>query len=303
MNGILIVFFIVLCFLSLCIMGLSVVGLVKKPPDPRKYAPVQFSDQAGTFNQSCTTEIATCNTDSDCTQKCREQQQGIDMACIPLSDPNDQTKLLPNQKVCAPRQAIMRCGRSLGGVLTWSGWADTDRMEWECLCQFPAYASNQNCTQFNTGICSAYDPSSKTTKSFYQWNVSMGRPELGSCTCPAGYTRQTVYANQLQRCVPTNLSGLYQDLASSEGFSYVGCYSNLSGTPVNINGYADAKTKVGTRPFMAISGTEMIPLQTLQNGILSQDVTCQRVCSDDASRRCAGTTNKNEKVWAVYKKN
>jgi hypothetical protein len=303
MRGILIVFFIVLGFLALFVMGLSVVGLVKKPPDPRTYAPVKFSDQVGTFSKSCTTEVAKCNTDSDCTQTCREQQQGIDMACVQLSDPNDKTKMLPNQKVCAPRQAIMRCGRTLGGVLTWSGWADADRMEWNCLCQFPSYASNQNCTQFNSGICSAYDPSTKTTKSFYNWNVAMGRPELGSCTCPNGYSRQTVSSNQMQRCVPNKLTGLYQDLATSEGFGYVGCYSNVTGTPVTITGYSDATSKIGTSPFMAISGTQMIALQNLGNATLSQDVACQRVCSDDASRRCAGTTTKNQKVWAVYKKN
>jgi len=302
MKGILTIFFLVVSFLILGLTALSVIGL-SKPPEPNRYVPVQFSDQAGTFNKACASEIVPCTTDSECTQLCQEQRQGVDMACVSLTDPTDKTRVLPNQKVCAPRKAIMRCGQNLGGMLTWSGWADADRMEWDCLCQFPSYASNKNCTEFNSGICSAYDPSSKKTKSFYNWNVSMGRPELGTCSCPQGYTRQTSLTNQIQRCVPNNLMGLYQDLNSSSGFGYLGCYANVSGTPLSVSGLADATNKVGTAPFMAISGTEMIPLQSLGAATVSQDVTCQRVCADDPSRKCAGTTTRGQKVYAMYKKN
>lgn len=293
---------LVLCIFILVGLGLSVVGLAK-PPEPARYSPVTFSDQVGQFNKTCANEIVTCANDADCRTLCREQQQGVDMACVTLSDPADKTQTAPAKKVCAPRQAIMKCGKNLGGVLTWSGWANADRQEWNCLCQFPSYASNNNCSEFNAGVCTAYDTAQRKFTSGYNWNVSMGRPELGNCTCPAGTVRQTSVINQMQRCVPQTLSGLYTDLQTSTGYSYIGCYANVTGTRQTITGFADARTKAGSNPFIAISGTSMIPLTSLGNAIASTSVACQRVCPDDVSFKCAGKTTQNEDVWAVYKKN
>jgi hypothetical protein len=294
-----------LCILVLFGLGLSVVGLAK-PPVPATYAPVTFSDQVGQFNKACTNEVVSCAQDADCRTLCREQQQGVDMACVALSDPADKTKLLPDSKVCAPREAVMRCGKNLGGVMTWSGWGGVDRQEWNCLCQFPAYASTNNCSDFNAGVCSAYDATQKKFKSGYNWNVSMGRPELGSCTCPVGTQRQTSFINQMQRCVPTPLTGLYADLQTSTGYSYIGCYTNVTGTRQAITGFADARTKAGNSPFMAISGSTMIALSDLGNlGSASSTVSvaCQRLCPDDVSYKCAGKNAQNQEVWALYKKN
>jgi len=293
--------------LSVCVLvfiglGLSVVGLAK-PPVPATYAPVQFSDQVGQFNKVCTNEVVSCVQDADCRSLCREQQQGVDMACVALSDPNDKTKTIPDKKVCAPRQAVMRCGKNLGGVMTWSGWGGADRQEWNCLCQFPAYASNNNCTEFNAGVCSAYDSTQKKFTSGYNWNVSMGRPELGNCTCPPGTVRQTSVINQMQRCVPAALNGLYSDLQTAMGYSYIGCYTNVPGTRQTITGFADALTKAANSPFMAISGTTMIVLSDLSNASSTNSVACQRLCPDDVSYKCAGKNTQNQEVWAIYKKN
>ncbi len=291
-----------LCILVFLGLGLSVVGLAK-PPEPSHYAPVVFSDQVGQFNKVCGKEIVSCTADADCRSLCREQQQGVDMACVALSDPADKTQTLANKKVCAPRQAIMRCGKTLGGVLTWSGWGNADRQEWNCLCQFPTYASNNNCTEFNAGVCSAYDSAAQKFTSGYNWNVSMGRPELGNCTCPSGTTRQTSVTNQIQRCVPNTLSGLYSDLQTSTGYSYVGCYTGITGTRQSITGFADARTKAGSSPFLAISGTVMIALSELKNAVATVSTACQRLCPDNISYKCAGINMQNQEVWAVYKKN
>lgn len=229
------------------------------------------------------------------------------MTCVQLADPTDRTGATPKTKVCAPRDAVMKCGRNLGGVLTWSGWADADRMDWNCLCQFPSYASNDNCSQFNAGICSAYDSASAKSKSFYSWNVSMGSPEMGSCQCPTGTTRQTSAINQMQRCVPNNIVGLYKDTQSSEGYTYIGCYTGLgTGTTVQtVTGYADAVTKATNSAFMALSGTKMVKLTALPaTAVLSSDPVCQRVCTDNAYAKCGGmNAQTNAEVWALYKKN
>jgi hypothetical protein len=295
---------VILAILILGLLGLSVVGLAN-PPEPAKYAKVSFSDQAGSFNQSCTTSVVPCETDDNCKKLCKEQNQGVDMACVALSDPSSRTDTAPsNNKVCAIREAAIRCGRDLGGVLTWSGWADADRMDWDCLCQFPGYASNSNCREFNSGICSTYDPNTQKTKSHYNWNVSMGRPELGSCSCPNGFIRQTSVVNQMQRCVPNALTGLYKDLLTSDGYTYVGCYTDLPEGTKTVAGFEKAKSEAGASPFMAISGNALAVFSTLPaEARRSNDPVCQRVCPDNADYKCGGRNTKDNKIWAVYKKN
>lgn len=294
----------VFAILIVGLLGFSVVGLAR-PPEPAQYAKVVFSDQVGSFNKSCTTDLTLCETDQECQQLCREQQQGVQMACVQLSDPADRTGSISQKKVCAIRDAVMQCGTNLGGVLTWSGWADANRMDWECLCQFPGYASNSNCREFNAGICSAYNPATQKTQSNYNWNVSMGRPELGSCACPTGTTRQTSNVNQMQRCVPNTLVGLYKDLHTSDGYSYVGCYTNVPETgSTTVAGFDAAKTAAGTQPFMAISGDKMLAFSTLPAGAVpSNDPTCQRLCTDNVNFKCGGSSTANKRFWAVYKKN
>lgn len=295
-------------------IGFSIYGIAK-PVQSQSFTPMSFSDQVGTFSKRCSTELVTCAIDQDCQAICKEQQDGLDMACISISDPNDKTGMLPKKKVCALREAEMKCGKNLGGVLTWSGWSNPDRMEWNCICQFPSYASNQNCTQFNSGICSAYDTAKKQTTSGFNWDVSVGRPELGTCTCPAGTTRQTVLSNQMQRCVPNSIYGLYKDLQDSVGFMYMGCYTGMddisfltSNTTsiVSVNGLEDAKTKFlalsTTFPFFAIAGTQMIPFTTFANATVSTNPVCSTPCSDNEDLKCGGRSD-NTTFWAVYKKN
>lgn len=283
-------------------VGLSVVGLTN-PPAPAKYSPVVLSDQVGVFSKECTRELTTCETDQDCQSLCKEQQRGVDMACTQIADPNDKSGEVPKTKVCAPRNAVMQCGKNLGGVLTWSGWSNPDRMEWNCLCQFPSYASNANCTKLNAGICSAYDSSQDKNVQNYNWNVSMGRPELGICTCPSGTTRQTSIFNQIQRCVPNGITGLYADLQISTGYTYIGCYTGITGTRITVTGIEDAFSKADGSPFIAISGLIMVKMSAIGNATRSKDTVCQRLCPDNVYYRCAGKSSQNVDIWALYKKN
>jgi hypothetical protein len=294
---IILLFVVVLIGLAMSVQGLA------RPPEPAQYSAVQFSDQVGTFNKLCTEEITTCATDADCQSLCKEQQRGMNMACVQIADPSDKSGQLPKSKVCAPREAIMKCGKNLGGVLTWSGWANPDRMEWNCLCQFPSYASNDNCSQFNSGICSAYNATQNKFVSGYNWNVSMGRPEWGSCTCPTGFTRQTSLSNQIQRCVPNEISGLYADLQTASGYTYIGCFTGVSGTRITVTGIQDALSKAGSSPFFAIAGTAMLTFQSIGNAVSSKDPVCLRICEDNAFYRCGGKNSQDVEIWAVYKKN
>jgi hypothetical protein len=290
--------------MMLC-LGLSLYG-VTKVYQPAPYTPIIFSQQAGAFKNNCSREQVKCSTDKDCQTMCKEQAQGQDMACIPVAAPNDRTGQVSGDKVCADRKAVMKCGKQYGGVLTWSGWAAPNRMQWDCLCQFPSYASNDNCTKLNAGICTAYNKTTHSFSSELKWDVSMGRPELGTCTCPTGFVRQTVLANQMPRCVPQKITGLYTDLSTSDGYSYTGCYTlpaSLVNQAQTVTGIKDARAKAGTAAFFAISKDKMVTLTAGFAGTLSKHAMCQRVCGDDGDFKCADADYSGTRHWAVYKKN
>jgi hypothetical protein len=304
MNYLLLILF---CGAAVICVLISVVGVTQvQKYVPTSEKPVVFSNLPGKFGKACTTEMVECSTDQDCQTNCNEQQRGVDMACVALATPTDRTGTLPQRKTCAVRNAVMKCGKELGGVLTWSGWSNINRMQWDCLCQFPSYASNDNCTKLNAGVCSAYNSASKKFENKFNWTVQTGRPEWGTCTCPEGMTRQSTLSNQMPRCVPNSLTGLYTDLATADGYVYVGCVTlpaALSNTAVTVTGVKDALTKAAGRAFFALSETLFVGLDTTTSLNVSRSTVCQRGCTDNLDYKCAGVDNKNVRHWALYRKN
>lgn len=304
MNYLLLILF---CGAAVICVLISVVGVSQvQKYVPTSEKPVVFSNLPGKFGKACTTEMVECTTDRDCQTNCNEQQRGVDMACVALAAPTDKVGTLPQRKTCAVRNAVMKCGQELGGVLTWSGWSNINRMQWDCLCQFPSYASNDNCTKLNAGVCSAYNSTSKKFENKFNWTVANGRPEWGTCSCPAGTTRQSNLNNQMPRCVPDNLTGLYTDLATAEGYTYVGCVTlpaALSTTAVAVTGANDALTKAAGRAFFALSDALLVLLDTTASLKVSQSPVCQRVCADNMDYKCGGVDSKNVRHWALYRKN
>lgn len=57
-------------------------------------------------------------------------------------------------KFCLPEKRAFEypCDIKKGCVPVWSGWASTNRMEWDSLCMYPNYFGGNGCT-VNPGIC------------------------------------------------------------------------------------------------------------------------------------------------------
>ena len=46
------------------------------------------------------------------------------------------------------------CDTTKGGMLVWSGWTEPEaEMEWQCICNYPAFASGEGCSKVNSNVC------------------------------------------------------------------------------------------------------------------------------------------------------
>lgn len=199
---------VLLGIIVLVLLGFSIFGLLYKP-NP---APVAISPGPGAFNQTCLTEQVTCNPNlkgTDCNLLCREAQEGQEMSCVTLNRYTDtQKKEYGKEKsVCVLTKAKLDCDNKMGGIKVWSGWADPDRMEWDCLCSYPDYVGGPHCSTVNPGICGGGQ---------FQWDVTTGKPpSYRDCTCPSGTT--LMYTNDEQRpvCAASDIANWYTDLSKT----------------------------------------------------------------------------------------
>lgn len=144
----------------------------------------------------CQKERVSCNGPDDLTT-CQKCIDNIEMKCSFLDRTPDQEKIYgPTGYYCLPDKPDQPCDMSKGGIWVWTGWASTERMEWDCLCTYPGYAGNQGCTGWNPNICKGGTFTYDATK---QQNTG---PSINDCTCPTGYHLLSADPGGIPICVP-----------------------------------------------------------------------------------------------------
>jgi len=206
---------IIVSIIALFIISILIlIGLTHKNKPQRIKLPVG----KGTFNKQCSTEKVTCKTNLDCQENCIESSEGEEYTCqdLPRSTPSQQNLYGPTGKFCLPAKAKMACNIAHGGIPIFTGWSNPERMEFDCLCSYPAFASSQAtdvlgnpvgdmCT-LNSGVCEG---------GVFSWDLTkkIQEPSASLCSCPVGTTLMVDNPNGgIPRCVPSGISNFYTDL-------------------------------------------------------------------------------------------
>ncbi len=89
-----------------------------------------------------------------CSQTCVDN---LEYSCQDVSFPTfsgQKASVAKTQKFCLPEKRAdeYKCEPKHGCVPTWTGWASTNRMEWDNLCMFPDYFGGNGCTT-TPGVC------------------------------------------------------------------------------------------------------------------------------------------------------
>lgn len=146
----------------------------------------------------CRQERIACNGPDDLTT-CQKCVDNVEIKCRALDRTPNQAKIYGDGGYyCLPEKPTQPCDTGKGGIWVWTGWASTDRMEWDCLCTYPGYAGNEGCTQWNPNICKGGDFVYDATQTKYQ-NVG---PSVSDCTCSTGYNLLSADPGGIPICVP-----------------------------------------------------------------------------------------------------
>lgn len=145
-------------------------------------------------NPNCQRKQVECTTDDDC-KICTDNEE---MKCIPLVRNKDQSVTYgPTKSYCLPVKPEQDCNKKNGGIWSWTGWSDTNRMEWDCLCTYPQIAGNSGCTNLNPNVCKGGAWSYDATTA----NVA---PTSKNCKCPNNTQLLVTTPSDIPICVPNN---------------------------------------------------------------------------------------------------
>ncbi len=111
--------------------------------------------------------------------------------------------------VCAPINVsgIPSCDTNKGGMLVWSGWTQPEAdMEWQCICNYPAFASDKGCSKINSNVCIGGK---------FDWENGQ-LPTEGTCTCNTGMTEIRDYRG-VPYCVPSEKVDWYTNYFRTNG--------------------------------------------------------------------------------------
>jgi len=140
----------------------------------------------------CSKIMYSCNTDNDC-KKCEETiDEGVELSCIQMEGQTG--------KICSLNPAIKsKCNSKMGAVNVWTAWDNPDRMEWDCFCTRPDWASapdslGKTVCNLNPDICK---------NGTFTWDTSFNvDPNPGFCFCNEGHSLYT--NNDYPICVPND---------------------------------------------------------------------------------------------------
>jgi hypothetical protein len=179
------------------------------PPTPGPTPPPEAKNY-------CTKVQTPCNTDDDC-KVCDDPEK---MLCQELKGRNSdkQKQIFGSGKYCLPQIPDKTCSEENGGVLAWTGWSSTDRMEWDCLCSYPDYFGNPGCTQLNPGVCEGGN---------FNFNAKDGKsPSADNCECKDDKIKVTTGRGQVPLCIDKNIKFLNYYSDSTVDYEKKSCEPN-----------------------------------------------------------------------------
>lgn len=178
--------FLIIFILVLVI--LMVWGLEYRPEFEATY----INPGQGSVNPVCQKERITCNTDADCS-KCIDN---IEMKCVDITRTDDQSKNYgKGGKYCLPEKPYFGCNAKNGGIWTWTGWSDTERMEWDCLCTYPQIAGGPGCENLNANVCVGGEWN-------YDATTASEPPSPMNCNCPVNHHLLSTQPKGVPLCIP-----------------------------------------------------------------------------------------------------
>jgi hypothetical protein len=111
--------------------------------------------------------------------------------------------------VCAPanKNELPKCDITKGGMLVWSGWTQPEAdMGWQCICNYPAFASGEGCSKINANVCIGGK---------LDWKENQ-LPTEATCTCDKDMTEIRDYRG-VPYCVPSEKVGWYTNYFQTNG--------------------------------------------------------------------------------------
>ena len=174
--------------------GFIIFGIIYKPIMKQIF----LDPGSKKVNPICQREKTTCSSDDDCV-KCSDNEK---MTCQELKRSALQAPLYgETAKYCLPVNPEQNCNAKNGGIWTWTGWANTNRMEWDCLCTYPQIAGGNGCEELNPNVCNTGNPDKPGNWSYNAANA-ITAPKSTDCTCPTGYNLLSTQPNDVPLCIP-----------------------------------------------------------------------------------------------------
>ena len=205
---VIVISFLVILFV---VTFLVIFGLVYHP----KETAVIINPQHGTNGVNCLTTGTPCETNGDCSV-CTD---GVEMTCQPLNrySPEQEKLFGKSGKYCLPTKPRAPCNEQHGGVQVWTGWADTERMEFDCLCTYPDYWGDSGCQYLNAGVCNGNDGTFE-----FDATTSTEPPGKDNCHCPSGTTMVVREIGGSPLCIPEKIYPNYYS-GTEQGGPVAGC--------------------------------------------------------------------------------
>lgn len=184
------IIFIILLIILFIITILINIGILYKPSSGQTFIKRTDFDIP---NPICQNTKIECQTDDDCF-KCIDNEK---MYCTELKRNDDQSKLYgETKKYCLPKLPDQPCNLKNGGIWSWTGWTDTERMEWDCLCTYPEIAGGKGCMQLNPNVCKGGNWS-------YDATTSNDAPKAEDCSCSDNHHLLKTKESGVPLCVPS----------------------------------------------------------------------------------------------------
>jgi hypothetical protein len=149
---VIIVFSIILVIVLILIIPIIYLSFKNNKPSN-----VNISQGQDPHRKMCHSYPVRCDGESEdfCSRTCLDN---MEYSCqeVPTLSYNQDKKPQVNKgkKYCLPegRAKEYPCDIKKGCVPTWTGWGDTNRMEWDSLCMYPDYFGGNGCSP-TPGVC------------------------------------------------------------------------------------------------------------------------------------------------------